>query len=189
MSRSSLTSAQKIPSQMLEYLLPALERPASLHALLEAGLAALAFELGSRPILYLESLHPKKQGNYVLYAAHGLNLGQEYAEMFPGPGQLERLGRGEVLVVTTAGVADVGDGSSCDGKPCMLGVALLSSKADSNREGSSTLLGWVWIYQRAHPSSELKSALSQFGSSWGAALAHLQAALRSSAPSSSPESA
>ncbi len=175
MSRSSLTSPQQIPSQMLERLLPALERPTSLHALLESGLAALAFELRSRPILYL-----KRQGKYVLYAAHGLGLSQEYAEMFPSPGQLERLERGEVLVVTTAGVAAVGDGVSCDGNPCMLGAALRSSEADSSQPGSRTLLGWVWAYQRFHPSSDLKEALSQFGSSWGAALERTQADLGSS---------
>jgi len=184
MSRSSLTPPQQIPSQMLEHLLSSLIQPTSLHALLESGLTALASELGSRPILYL-----KRQGNYVLYAAHDLGLSQEYAEMFPTTGQLERLERGEVLVVTTAGVVAVGDGVSCDGNPCMLGVAL-----HSNETNSSTLLGWVWIYQRFHPSSDLKSALSQFGSSWGAALERLQADLRSSAsassaPDSSPESA
>lgn len=180
MSRSSLTSPQRMPSQMLEYLLSCLEKPASLHALLESGLVALAFELGSRPILYFKSLHLKKQRNYVLYAAHDLNLSQEYAEMFPSAGQLERLGRGEVLVVTTTGVAAVGDGISCDGNPCMLGVALRSNQTDSSETDLSNLLGWVWIYQRLHPSSELKTALSQFGSSWGAALEQVQANLGSS---------
>jgi len=174
MSRSSLTSTaatpHSVPRPLLERLLPALERPTSLNALLESGLTALATELGSRPILYLN-----RRGNYVLYAAHGLNLSQEYAEMFPSPGQLERLERGEVLVVTTAGVAAVDDGISCDGQPCMLGVALrFEAKSSSN------LLGWVWVYQRAHPSSDLKAVLSRFGSSWGAALSKLQASLRSS---------
>ena len=173
MSRSSLTQPLQSPAQILERLFPALENPSSLHALLESGLIVLAEELGSRPILYLE-----KSGKYLLYAAHGVKLSEEYAAMYPSKGQLERLKRGEVLVVTTSGTGGGVDGLSCDGDPCMLGVALCSRLQESD-DSLAKLLGWVWIYQRSQPSNALKSVLAQFGSSWGNALEPMQAKIRS----------